>query len=127
MSISIRAGKGMYMNAEKTSEMEAMTRYKFMLLALFAVVLYTASISAAYANPGTWTPMGAVLCQIVYMVEGNLGRGLGTLAIIIIGAGATLGKVSWGLAITVGVGVSIIFNAPSILITLIGVDKLNSC
>ena len=58
------------------------------------------------------TPMGDVLCAIVdFVIYGNLGRGLATLAIIIVGVGAMLGKVSWGLAITVGVGISVMFGA----------------
>ena len=104
------------MNATKTHGAQAMKLYKGLLLALFAVVLYTASTSAAYAIN---TPMGAVLCIIVQFVYGNLGRGLATLAIMIIGAGATLGKVSWGLAITVGVGIAIVFNATLIMNALV--------
>ncbi len=59
--------------------------------------------------------MGFVLCYVVGFIYGNLGRGLATLAIIIIGVGATLGKVSWGLAITVGIGIAIVFNATVIM------------
>jgi len=104
-------------NITKTAHAEPMVLYKFMLLALLTVALYTASVSMAYA---AITPMGNVLCLIVFWVYGNLGRGLATLAVIIIGAGATLGKVSWGLAITVAIGISIIFNASAIVTALTG-------
>jgi type IV secretory pathway VirB2 component (pilin) len=40
-----------------------------------------------------------------------MGRGLATLAICIVGVGALLGKVSWGMAITVAIGISIVFNS----------------
>ena len=94
-----------------------------LLLSFLVISIYIATITAAYA--GIATPMGSVLCMIVGFVYGNLGRALATLAIIVIGVGATLGKVSWGLAITVGVGISIIFNAQVIMALMTG--QAGSC
>ena len=65
--------------------------------------------SAAYAQIPT--PMGAVLCWVLAAIYGNLGRGLCTLAVCVVGVGALLGKTSWGMAITVAVGTSIIAQA----------------
>ena len=42
---------------------------------------------------------------------------------ILIGFGATLGKVSWGLAITVAVGISVMLGAPNILFSLTGMTS----
>jgi type IV secretory pathway VirB2 component (pilin) len=57
------------------------------------------------------SPMGNVVCMIIGIIYGNLGRGLAILAVIILGVGATIGKVSWGLAMTVAVGIATIFGA----------------
>jgi type IV secretory pathway VirB2 component (pilin) len=81
------------------------------------VILLCTAILVLLPSP-VWaidTPMGYVLCQVVGFFYGNLGRGLATMAVIVVGIGATLGKVSWGLAITVAVGISVIFSAPNIL------------
>ena len=51
---------------------------------------------------------------------GKLGQGIATLAIIVIGVGALMGKVSWGMAIIVGIGVGVIFGAPTIVNALGG-------
>lgn len=83
--------------------------YFFSFLVFAAYILY-ASYALAGVTPED-TPMGDVICDVVSFIYGNLGRGLASLAIIILGVGATLGKVSWGLAITVAVGISVIFNA----------------
>jgi len=109
-------------NSIKTAGIPSPALYKFMLFSFFAIAIYTAGVTAAYANPPAPadTPMGTVLCAVIGFVYGNMGRGLATLAIIIIGVGATLGKVSWGLAITVGVGISIIFNADGIMTQMTG-------
>jgi type IV secretory pathway VirB2 component (pilin) len=56
-----------------------------------------------------------VLCTVVGWFTGNVGKGIATLAIIIIGVGALMGKVSWGMAIIVGIGVAVIFGAAQIV------------
>jgi len=90
---------------------------------LIAIAVYILLSSVAYALssvayacfPGNQlTPMGDVLCKVVWFMYGNLGRGLATLGVVVIGIGALLGKTSWGMALTVGVGISIIFNAERI-------------
>jgi type IV secretion system protein VirB2 len=63
----------------------------------------------------TDTPMGKVLCTVVNWFTGNTGKGLATIAITVIGIGALLGKVSWGMAIIVGIGVAIVFGAAGIV------------
>ncbi len=73
----------------------------------------------SYAGPGD-TPMGAVLCQVVAWFTGNTGKGLATIAITVIGIGALLGKVSWGMAIIVGIGVAIVFGAAGIVNAMSG-------
>src|SRR6478609_5491431 len=63
----------------------------------------------------TDTPMGKVLCTAAGWFTGNTGKGLATIAITVIGIGALLGKVSWGMAIIVGIGVAIVFGAAGIV------------
>lgn len=109
---------------EPTSQQYAQER-QFVIAFLLCVALVLFS-QVALAAPED-TPMGFVLCSIVKMVYGNLGRGLATLAVIIIGVGATLGKVTWGLAMTVAVGISVIFNAGAIVDLLDGEGGFAGC
>ena len=51
------------------------------------------------------TPIGDIFCVVVNWFTGNTGRGLATIAVTIIGIGALLGKVSWGMALIVGLGI----------------------
>lgn len=101
------------------------------MIGFLAVTLYMALCYAVIACTFTGaqdTPMGAVLCDVVLFIYGNLGRGLATIAVIIIGIGALLGKTSWGLAITIGVGISVMFNAEWITSWLIcGDSTTNIC
>lgn len=98
-------------HSAKTLAMDPMAACKWANIAFLVAAAYLLVIYPALA---TDTPMGIVLCNIVDFIYGNMGRGLATIAIIVVGVGATLGKVSWGLAITVAVGISVIFNAPTI-------------
>jgi type IV secretion system protein VirB2 len=63
-------------------------------------------------------PISETLCSVVGWFTGAVGAGIATLAVIIIGVGALLGKVSWGMAIIVGLGVAIIFGAPEVIDSL---------
>ena len=78
-----------------------------------------------YAFAGSNTPMGAVLCTVTGWFTGNTGKGLATIAITVIGIGALLGKVSWGMAIIVGTGVAIIFGAATIVSAMSTGGSLN--
>jgi len=59
--------------------------------------------------------IGSLLCGVAGWFTGPVGSGIATLAILVIGIGALMGKVSWGMAIIVGLGVAIIFGAPTIV------------
>lgn len=64
---------------------------------------------------GNLPPMEQVLCSILFLIVGDVGRGVSTLAVMSMGIGAMMGKVSWGQALTVASGIGIMFGAPIIL------------
>lgn len=61
------------------------------------------------------SPMEQVLCSILLLIVGDVGRGVATLAVMSLGIGAMMGKVSWGQALTVASGIGIMFGATLIL------------
>jgi type IV secretion system protein VirB2 len=96
---------------------------------LFSIglVLFGACQAWAYGGLGSGgTPMADVLCEIVNWFSGNLGRGLATIGISAVSVGAVFGKVSWGLALTVVVGVAVMFGATELLIN-IGIISAGVC
>lgn len=89
---------------------------KFYWIACFTVLLgATFSLCPEMVYASNLTPMGNVLCNVVGWFTGNVGKGLATIAISIVGIGALLGKVSWGMAMIVGIGVAIVFGAAEIV------------
>ena len=63
------------------------------------------------------------LCKVVEWLTGPIGKAIATIAIIIIGVGALMGKVSWGMAIIVAIGVGVVFGASELVTALGGGDE----
>lgn len=80
-----------------------------MLFMLTAVIFMVPDLALANEQIGT------LLCNVVNFFTGRIGKAIATLAIIVVGVGALMGKVSWGMAIIVGLGVAVIFGAASIV------------
>ncbi|MBM3617927.1 MAG: TrbC/VirB2 family protein [Alphaproteobacteria bacterium] len=101
----------------------------FVCLALFAAVMLAPDAAlagqTATASDGQ-NPLGTVLCNIVSWLTGTTGRALATIAIVIIGIGALMGKVSWGMAIIVAIGIAIVFGAGQI-VSLLGGGARDTC
>lgn len=70
-----------------------------------SLAFYAMSVSQGNAA------MANVICTILNIVQGALGNAAATMGVLAVAIGATLGKMSWGLAITVAVGISLIFQA----------------
>ncbi len=75
---------------------------------LIVTVLVTCVL---FGEPANAQSIGDILCSVWWLIHDDIGRGLATLAIVALGIGATLGKVSWGMAIMVCVGIGVLFGA----------------
>ena len=93
---------------------------KMMSLVMALVATYAVMLLPMDAMAGEPDALKDVLCNVVGWFTGSIGAGIATLAIIVIGIGALMGKVSWGMAIIVGLGVGVIFGAPTIVEALGG-------
>ncbi len=84
---------------------------------LCAVMLVAATVmmlpSLSFASNDT--PIGAIYCLVAKWFTGNTGKGIATIAVTIIGIGALLGKVSWGMALIVGLGIALVFGGAALV------------
>jgi len=95
---------------------ETMKTLAWCLVLTYAMFLIPVDALAGYTAPtGDGDTLGNLLCGVADWFTGSVGKGIATLAIIVIGIGALMGKVSWGMAIIVGLGVAVIFGAPQIV------------
>jgi type IV secretion system protein VirB2 len=89
------------------------------LLVLFAAVVGS-SLLPEMAQAATANVIQGVFCNVVMIMTGTTGKALATVAIIAVGVGALLGKISWGMALIVALGVALVFGAASIVTALGG-------
>jgi type IV secretion system protein VirB2 len=97
----------------------------FMLLAL--VVLAPDSASAAAGGVPDAKGMGQVVCNIIKQLQGPVARGVAAFGIIFLGFSLFLGKISWGVALALGIGVAAIFGAESIVDAMLGSASQSAC
>ncbi len=77
------------------------------------------SVASAVGSTSGST-IGDLLCNVAYWFMGSIGQGIATLAVIVLGIGALMGKVSHGMVLVTLVGIAVIFGAPGIVEDLTG-------
>lgn len=103
------------MSNTTTSEARKGLTMSWQLCAAFlvaAAVMVLPSLGYASSND---TPIGAIYCLVAGWMTGNTGKGIATIAVTIIGIGALLGKVSWGMALIVGLGIALVFGSAALI------------
>jgi type IV secretion system protein VirB2 len=102
-----------------TFSMHQVSRLALCLVMAYAIALMPNVALAQLSADGGGT-IGSLLCDVANWFTGPVGAGIATLAILVVGIGALMGKVSWGMAIIVGIGVAVIFGADQIVRELNG-------
>lgn len=104
---------------------EAAARSEFATSAMLSFLLVTALVFLPSTAHAATDPLSLTICTVVKWFVGPLGKTIATLGILVLGVGALMGKISWGMAITVAVGVSIMFSGGEVVRIL--TDKQNVC
>lgn len=71
--------------------------------------------------------VSCVLCKIVNLVTGNIGRSLSIIIVISLGFMLFIGKVTWGLAIAIFIGMALIFGAENVVSLIGGFEDSGVC
>jgi len=106
---------------------QSMIDMGWQLLVLVALCVGASVLpEAAHAQmAGDSNAIEQVFCNVVLIMTGTTGKAIATIAVIAVGVGALLGKISWGMALIVALGVALIFGAASIVLALGGTG--NAC
>ena len=90
----------------------------YMVLMLTFSFLIPANLAVAQAQqPDRITE---VMCNVIRQLTGNIGRTIAILIVISLAIALFLGKVTWGVAIAVGVGMGVLFGAPGVVTLIAG-------
>lgn len=90
--------------------------YWLLTATVCTAIFFMLIVNDAHADAGL--NLEHALCGISVVIQTNVAKGIATLAIIMLGIGAMLGKVSWSMALLVAVGIAIVFNAFSVVQSL---------
>jgi type IV secretory pathway VirB2 component (pilin) len=95
------------------------------IFCLMATVFY---MSPAFAtDSASDNAISQVLCRVVALLTGAVGKAIATIAIVVIGISLFMGKVSWPVAAATAVGIGLIFGAGQIADWLAGTDVTDKC
>ncbi len=78
----------------------------FCAFALVMVILPNIAMASSGGDA-----IAQVLCNVLNELQGGIGKGIATIAIIVLGIGLFLGKLSWPLALATALGIGLIFGA----------------
>ncbi|MCE3233648.1 MAG: Type secretory pathway, VirB2 component (pilins), partial [Rickettsiaceae bacterium] len=92
-------------------ESNAYWNVAFMFILAAAAFMIPAESFAQAAS----TPVDEVICNIVEQLQGPVARGVAAFGIIFLGFSLFLGKISWGVALALGIGIGAIFGANQIV------------
>lgn len=98
----------------------------FCLVAAVMVLPSFSSASSSMTDYSTDNGISQTLCYIVTMLTGPVGKTTAMIALVVLGIGIFLGKLSWQLCLGVSVGITFIFAAGKIINWLSGTGT-DSC
>ena len=69
----------------------------------------------AIDNPADKSGIIKIFCNVINQITGGIGKVISVLILISMAIGLFLGKITWGLAIAVMVGMGLLFGAKGIV------------
>lgn len=107
--------------------MSIFAKHQILPLLLLAVAVFLLPEAGfAGGGGGGGGPIETVLCEIVSWFKGYVGRGIASLAIIVMGILALFGKLQPGMAMVTITGIIIMFSAAEI-VDAMGIDAAGVC
>ena len=85
------------------------------VLGFACVAALIASPALAQAGGGNFQPVDNALSFLVQAMQGTIARSAGILAVVVLGYLALSGRLSWFFAMSVILGIALIFGAASIV------------
>ena len=95
--------------------MKLYMKVSLIILAFLPFFFHSQPSYAADVNEATQT-LTQVLCNVIGVVQGNVGKTISIIIVISLAIGLFLGKVTWGVAVAMGIG--ILFGANTMVVFL---------
>lgn len=82
--------------------------------------------SSISGNDDQGDVIASTLCIITKALKGPIGKAVATIAIVVLGIGLFLGKLSWPLAVATAIGIGLIFGS-SEMVTWVSGKDISGC
>ena len=89
---------------------------------MFAVTFLCANLAHAATSQ-----IEATLCIIVIALTGGIGKAIATIAVVVLGIGLFMGKLSWPVAAATALGIGLIFGAATVVNWVQGTTGSATC
>ncbi len=96
------------------------------LMAVLIGMLFLLAPEAMATPPSNDTPVGDMFCMMAGWATGNTGKGIESIAMIILGITAMLGRLAWDKAALEIVGIATLYCAAAIVTSATG-GTVTSC
>jgi type IV secretion system protein VirB2 len=105
-----------------TGILNLIKKISLVVVMVFLIINPTSSFAAETGvvpyNSENDTEITRVLCKVVKLLTGKAGRAIASTAVVVLGIGLFLGKLSWGIAVATAVGIGLIFGAERVVFWL---------
>jgi type IV secretory pathway VirB2 component (pilin) len=102
----------------KLPELSEINWSAFFVLAIAVAIVVLPEMSMAQTEVPDST-ISNTICNVVNQLQGPIARGVAAIGIIFLGFSLFLGKISWGVALALAIGIGAIFGANEI-VNLVG-------
>lgn len=122
--VSDFANKSSTCSLERNKQSEKLTRFTVVSLGVLFIFMEPSVVLAADAT--TAGGLEKMVTNIVNVLTGTFGKGIATIAIMVLGIMAMFGKLEWATAVKVIIGIAVTFGAASIVVWLTGGTDFDS-
>ena len=85
------------------------------------------SLMPDVASAASSNAIEVALCNVYSLMTSSTGKVIASIAVIVVGIGALMGKISWGMAFIVAIGIALVFGATSIVNAVSGDTSTAKC
>lgn len=97
----------------------------FCVMLAAAVFMLPGIASAAAGTTADNNNLTVIVCNVILLLQGNIARGVAAFGVIFLGFSLFLGKISWGTALALAMGLGAIFGAQALVNLASGGTGLN--
>ena len=87
----------------------------YLMLSALAVTAFSLVPESALASSANVKIFARTICNVIAVLQGDVVRAIAAFGVIFLGFSLFLGKITWGVALAIGVGLGAVLGAEQIV------------